>query len=434
MVKKKVTSKKERLTGFTKLGFEYYFFFWVVLMIGNSTKFINSFDPRTHPFSFLFLIFCGIKLLNHTNRFNNTSNWRIVFVVLLPWIIYHYFVDYSFEYGTYAQFSIKIGIGLIFASFFKERLIEYYWKIIALLCLLSLPFWIISNIVGVQVIAKFAPFEQWLGEGSSFIIYNTLQNINVSDTLYSGIIRNSGFCWEPGRFATSIVFAMACCIINNGNSINWKSWQWIIMLVSLATTQSTTGYVAFLILILLYYMSNSYISLTKRLIGLSFLFVSFPILMSLPFMQNKIQSNVDSDSWLIERKEASWVEDADMALTVDRSEGVFLDYMNMLYKPVMGSGLSNKDTYLYNYISTNLTTSNGLTKPLSMLGLLIGIPFFIMFFVGLKKITKKYVSNQTNMLFIIAIVMQYSYNFMFDIFFLALICYGLQNNIRYINK
>ena len=105
-------------------------------------------------------------------------------------------------------------------------LIFYFWRIISFLCTISIPFWIISNLIGVQNLGALAPFDQWLGEGSSFLVYTTLENLdNTSERaqmLYGSILRNPGFCWEPGRFASSIVLAMTCYIICNRGKIKWK--------------------------------------------------------------------------------------------------------------------------------------------------------------------------------------------------------------------
>lgn len=420
----------KKITGFSKLNFDYCFFFWIVLMMGNSTNFINNFDPRTNLYFFILLLIAILGLWSKARMSKEKYKGYLVFAFLFPWVTYHYFVDTAFEYGSYAQFVLKIFVGLVFAAYYKERLIEYFYKIVSLLSFISIPFWVVCNILGEKTLATFAPFEQWLGEGSSFVVYSTLENLGHSDKY--GLVRNTGFCWEPGRFATCIVFAMACYIISNRGQIKWKSWKWLSMVIALVSTQSTTGYVTFLILIVIHYIFTANASLLKKTIMLVVIGLSLSSIMSLPFMQEKIVDNADSKTWITERKDVQWVDDLDHAITVDRSEGIFLDYLNIQYKPIMGSGLSFKDTYLYKYISRNLTTSNGLTNPLSRLGLLLGIPFFILFLFGTKNISKFYSSSEIYMLFIVAMIMQYSYNFMFDIFFFALTFYSFNKKHSFV--
>ena len=431
----KTISIKEKITGFSHLNFDYWFFFFIVLMLGRSTAFICNLDPRTQPLSFIALMLTSFVLLRKTNNLGHSSNYVVVLLFFIPWVVYHYFEDTAFQYGSYAQLSIKLFVGLILAVHYKESLISYFWRIISLLCTISIPFWIIANIIGIQNLALFAPFDQWLGEGSSFLVYTTLENLdNTSDRaqmLYGSILRNPGFCWEPGRFASSIVLAMTCYIISNKGKIEWKSWAWLSMLVALITTQSTTGYVTFLIMMALHYMINVQVSFSKKLLNSIVMVVVISYALTLPFMQEKIMNNADENTWITQNYEEGWIGKSDRVITVDRSEGLYLDFLNLQYKPIMGYGLAPVDSYVYNYLSQNLTTSNGLLSPLSKLGLLLGIPYFLLFYFGTRKISKKYSKNETYLMFVVAMIFQYSYNYMFEIFFFALALYAITKNTDY---
>ena len=152
-------------------------------------------------------------------------------------------------------------------------------------------------------------------------------------------------------------------------------------------------------------------------------------------MQDKIIDSADTSNWYTEIN-ADWIQKTDRIVTVDRTEGLYLDYLNLTYKPIMGTGLAMRETYLYKFISQNLTTSNGLLGPLSKLGLLLGVPFFILFFIGARKMSKCYSNSNTAMLFIVMIVFQYSYNFMFEIVIIAIAMYALvkEENKVFIEK
>lgn len=425
---------KEKITGFSHLNFDYWFFFFVVLMLGRSTAFICNFDPRSQPLSFIALILASFTLWKKTKNYNKIANYGIVFIFFTFWVIFHIFEDTAFQYGSYAQFGIKLFVGIILAIHYNKMLISYFWRIISFLCTISIPFWIISNLIGVQNLGALAPFDQWLGEGSSFLVYTTLENLdNTSERaqmLYGSILRNPGFCWEPGRFASSIVMAMTCYIICNKGIINWKSWAWLSMLVALISTQSTTGYVTFLAMMAFHYMFNAHVSVSRKFWNSLVMIIVTSLALTLPFMQEKIMENADENSWITQNSEAEWIGKTDRVITVDRSEGLYLDFLNLQYKPIMGYGLANNDSYVYNFISQNLTTSNGLLSPLSKLGLLLGIPYFLLFYFGTRKISREYSRNETYLIFVVAMIFQYSYNYMFDIFFFALALYAIiKNNI-----
>lgn len=431
----KTISLKEKIIGFSHLNFDYWFFFFAVLMVGRSTAFICNFDPRAQPLSFIALAFASLTLLRRTKDFGQVSNYRVVLLFFIPWVIYHIFEDTAFQYGSYAQLGIKLFVGLIFAVHFKESLISYFWRIISFLCTISIPFWIIANLIGFQNLALFAPFEQWLGEGSSFLVYTTLENLdNTSERaqmLYGSILRNPGFCWEPGRFASSIVMAMTCYIICNNGKIKWKSWPWLSMLVALISTLSTTGYVTFLVMMALHYMFNAHVSFSKKFLNSFVMVVVISFALTLPFMQDKIMENADENSWITQNSEEEWIRKTDRVLTVDRSEGLYLDFLNLQYKPIMGYGLAFNDSYIYNFISQNLTTSNGLLSPLSKLGLLLGIPYFLLFYFGTRKISREYSNKETYLIFVVTMIFQYSYNYMFEIFFFALALYAITKNTNH---
>lgn len=428
---------KERITGFHTLGYDYWVFFLFILFMGRGTDFLSNFDPRVFPLSFLLLITLAFSMMKRTMVSSGYFNKMVILVPFLIWMAYHYFVDKPFAYVIYLIFFVKLVIGISAAPYYGARVIDYYSRIVALLAAVSIPFWVVANFIGVDTLASFAPFQQSQGEGSSFIVYTTLENLGVSDraqALYGGITRNSGFAWEPGRFASMIVLAQVCYIIREGK-INWKSREWIVLLIALLTSQSTTGYASFLLCLALYYLGSRKISSTYRILGIIGFLVIVPYILSLPFMQDKIIDSADTSNWYTEIN-ADWIQKTDRIVTVDRTEGLYLDYLNLTYKPIMGTGLAMRETYLYKFISQNLTTSNGLLGPLSKLGLLLGVPFFILFFIGARKMSKCYSNSNTAMLFIVMIVFQYSYNFMFEIVIIAIAMYALvkEENKVFIEK
>lgn len=427
-------TKTEKYTGFKHLGFDYWVFFLLVLMMGRGTDFLSVFDPRLFPLSFLGLIITTCILAKKARNSSISINKFIVLIPIIAWTIYHYFEDYEFEYYSYSYFLIKVYIGCLVVQHYGARIIEYYGKIVALLAGISIPFWIVANIIGLDALASFAPFKHSLGAGSSFIIYVTLEKYNMGDTsLLYALLRNAGFAWEPGRFASMVVLGMVCYIIQDEGKINWRKKEWLFMIVALLSTQSTTGYVSFLIMLGIHYLTTSNLSTSKRVLSIIMFFAFYFSVMNLPFMQEKIKDNADSETWVTEKGDYSYIESEDIIVTVDRTEGIFLDYLNLQYKPILGTGLSHKDTYLYNFISQNLTTSNGLTNPLSRLGLLLGLPLFILFFIGTRKMSKEYSANDTMLLFTISMIFQYSYNFMFEIIILSFVLYGLSNKLEYKN-
>lgn len=418
----------EKLTGFRKLDFDYWYFVFIILMFGSGTKIFSNFDPRFQPFSFALLLFFLFGMMLKSRNQVEYSKLLIVIILLIPWFVYHFFVDTSFQYGLYATFLLQFLIGFFAAFHFKEKILVYYEEIVVTLALLSLPFWVMECMLGKELLSQFALFANPFDNGSSFIVYTTLEKVDFSSVsnMYYGLARNAGFTWEPGRFASAIILAMASHIVTH-RVIQWKSWSFIILLVTLATTLSTTGYASFLVLIGVHYLFSTQVKSGSRLISILLLGISVSYIMGLSFMEDKIRNNSNENNWQTNNiavyDELS--RTTDQIWCVDRAEGLYLDWLNLQYKPFLGTGLAHNDTYLYTHIAQNLTTSNGLLKPLSQLGLILGIPAFILLFIGTKRLSRKYHYFGLNIIFVITLVIQISYNFMFTSLFFSLMSYSL---------
>lgn len=418
---------KERITGFAKLDLNYWVFFYVVLAMGNAISFFASLDPRYHPFSFAVAVLIIIYLWNHRPTSESHPKVLYAFGGLFLWYLFHSFTDHQFESGLYYSMGLKLIIGCLLAINYKRLLLDYYSKIVALLSFISIPFWIATIVLGKEFMGSIAPIDQWLKEGHSFLVYTVLDNLSGDSSMYYGLVRNAGFAWEPGRFASCVVLGIVCHTIINGR-ICWDSWRLRFMVFALITSMSTTGYATFFVFIFLHYVLGSSMNAFRKTSSIILMLVAGSYIMTLPFMTEKMQSNADSSTWVTNRSDIQWIDEQDRAITVDRTEGLFLDYLNLQTAPFLGTGLAFKDTYVYNHISTMMTTSNGLLNPLSRLGLLIGIPYFFLFILGASKITRRWNSSGLYILSIVTLVFQYSYNFMFDIFIMSIIFYALVND------
>lgn len=430
---------KEKLTGFRKLDFDYWYFVFIILMFGSGTKLFSKFDPRFQPFSFALLLFFLFGMMLKSRNQVEYSKLLIVLILLIPWFVYHFFVDTSFQYGLYATFLLQFLIGFFAAFHFKEKILVYYEEIIVTLAFLSLPFWVMESVFGNDWLSQFALFANPFDNGSSFIVYTTLEKVDFSNVsnMYYGLARNAGFTWEPGRFASAIILAMVSHIVTH-RGIQWKSWNFIILLITLSTTLSTTGYISFFVLIGVHYLFSTQVKSGVRFLSVLLLGISVSYIMGLSFMDDKIRNNSNEDNWhtnnLVMYDELSRI--SDKIYCVDRVEGLFLDWLNLQYKPVLGTGLAHNDTYIYTHIAPNLTTANGLLRPLSQLGLILGIPAFILLFIGTKRLSKKYFYSGMNIIFVIALVIQISYNFMFTSLFFSLMsyCFVTENRLQRIIK
>lgn len=164
----------------------------------------------------------------------------------------------------------------LFCVILRERAIEYLTKVIFHLALLSLPLYCLQLISGntVYAIGKFLNLPYAHFDGYVNMIFFTYVKVHA--------IRNSGFSWEPGAFGFFLIMGLLFNFFSNNFKFDRKA---IVMTIALVTTISTTSYLAFMVVILLFFRAR----------GVKFgklLFFIVPILLvfavSLPFLFDKI--------------------------------------------------------------------------------------------------------------------------------------------------
>lgn len=125
------------------------------------------------------------------------------------------------------------------------RYFHEFESVVTKLALLSLPLWTIQMLLpGLtrNVVETLQPFPPAVTHGGFNAIVYSMQ-----DSTHA-IPRNCGFAWEPGGFASILVFAIFVNL--HRNQLRWRDNPNLLVLsVALLTTQSTTGWTAAAILV-----------------------------------------------------------------------------------------------------------------------------------------------------------------------------------------
>lgn len=229
------------------------------------------------------------------NRKNNKSLKPafILFVIMetlfLMNLIFHYDIMSS------SQINSVIGNMLIFCCLAiivnvisVKNFSKWYIKILYIICLISIPCFIIASInpklalslcqegYNWKVAYGYSPFYTW---GINGIINH----------------RNSGIFWEPGAFQGFLILAILIILFDtHKNNVKNPFKKLLVFIVTLLTTQSTTGYVLLLLLFLSYRKSiesrffvNEFKKIGKLLTVLS-MFMAVFIILSTGVIENKI--------------------------------------------------------------------------------------------------------------------------------------------------
>lgn len=387
-----------------KSKFDHIIFFFLLLFLTKPAAFLANLDPRINIMGITLLLFVLIYLKVKVKSVNIKS-LIISFSVVFFWIFYHYFVDSHFLYLNYSIFIINIYIGFLVINYYNDSIVYYFDKVIYVLSFISLIGWAIINIYGKDLLLNIPYFEPAYDNMSGSILIFTIP-VNNAET-FLNLYRNSGFAWEPGFFACMIVFAIMFRCIRIGKFLFFDK-HIIIYIIALLTTMSTTGYVALLLFIGLYFMFTSNIKFAKKIILCALFVISLTYIFSLPFMQDKIVMQMQEENF---KTSQIYYQKSNSYYCADRFEGISLDILNIKDKPFMGYGLDRNDSYISNAISPHITISDGLLGPTASMGIPLGVFLLILLYYSIKKICLLYGFKYYRTVFLVIIICSISYDF-----------------------
>ena len=196
------------------------------------------------------IIFLSLWLVNPI-RLRKQDGFVVVLFFLLTFT--HVFSFGSMVIPATIGFLIKIIIAMLAVRLipgFSRRYVAvmYYFS------LLSFVFWVPSYF-GVNMQSIFSSIRVPLPNDDYFSI--GIYNFGLP---YYGPVRNYGIFWEPGAFAGYLVLALFFLLRDCKNKHKLLK-QGLVLIASLLSTQSTTGYIVFMVMIL--YFTYVYVR-TKR--------------------------------------------------------------------------------------------------------------------------------------------------------------------------
>ncbi|MFZ4435697.1 MAG: hypothetical protein ACOYOR_04230 [Flavobacterium psychrophilum] len=325
--------------------------------------------------------------------------------------IYFFFIFflhcyYFYEFGsslswltinTFNFFSIYL---LIF--FLKEKNIIYFFNIIYFISVMCLTIWILiqfSSLVSEILIEAGKINSNYLNHEAFFKTHNdeitsfnaVLYNINLVDNS-----RNNGIFFEPGRFAIFILFALSINVFYFKKTFIEK--KTIILVVTLISTFSTTGYICLLIIL---FIKSLYIKtniLSKCLFFLFLVIIAYYI-SNLDFMYDKILNEAKSEY------ESS------------RIFAAYYHFQFILQRPLLG---------YCDFIPDLMLSPNGLTFYILKYGIVSFIIYLFLIYRGLKYIFNFRINDIKAIgIFIIFITLAFSQTITTEPFYIGISYLGL---------
>lgn len=329
-----------------------------------------------------------------------------VFAIWTMLSIWKYGGNPGFHYPPF--YSIIIA-HIAFNIFNKDDFLRTFENILVKLCSLSLIVWLLANIVGdpfvnfMRAISVISP--QPPTETNSFLV-------GLGSQFEIGLRRNIGFTWEPGVFSCWILLGMYVNLIRHkfvvlNIQVN-KSF--FILLATLFSTLSTTGYTAFAI-ILLFILINKR-SLPFKLFAIIIVALILPTIIGLSFMGDKIVGLMDLDAGINVIEYHNSVDKMGV-VTPQRFTGLYCSFLNFIHDPLLGY---NQDAL--SYVSSaifggtvEVAPSEGILKNCAMYGVFVGLFFYYWLYKSSVYMSKAFHYKGTLMFLIFFVTISFSYGF-----------------------
>lgn len=362
-------------------AFEYFFVAIIVIYGGRANVFIEN------PFIEL-STFAGIQLFWSTMPILISAilayRWRVTFdkqYYYVLAVIVTYFIAISVKYHQIRptillNYIILITLVYITIRALKTNFLRIYELVVYNLAIIGIAMWALQTVMGgdslLNIFSKIPGidlFSNVSGEGLNAIIYSVQPfSYNLQNNFDVPVPRNCGFTWEPGAFAVYLCIAIFINLfVTDSNKKNIRFW---ILLSALITTQSTTGFTIFLVIVIFYYFNKN----------LNFLLLVFPMLIvivayifTLPFMGTKIV-NLGSETSEMEMIVESSI-DKEEKVNPQRFVSFMIAFEDFIQNPVLGIIGSPEDSWTVK-IDANISPISGVGNLLAQNGF-AGFLFFL---------------------------------------------------------
>jgi hypothetical protein len=310
--------------------------------------------------------------------------------------------------GTYTRLFVAFFV----VSLCEKKFTDIYSNVIYGLCIISIIFYIpsvtssgfLSFMTGTICPAFKPPFtevSEFYERSPTIIIYNFHEVLSE--------FRNSGPFWEPGAFAIFIIIALIFNLINDKTLWSKKN---IVLSITLLTTLSTTGFIAFFVLIMAYYFATG--DILKNIILLATLLpIGISLYFSLEFLSAKIEDNIA-------------IADNDKSSRFGSGLADIKDWAN---SPIIGwgRGAMRYGGRQFTFFTAEQHRNNGLTALLASYGIVIFFVLLYNYYRSLKElcIAKSFNTQFAVFSFVVILLLGFSqtifqYPFFYSLMFIHL--------------
>ena len=335
----------------------------------------------------------------------------VIVVSIIIIVIFQHILLGSVSYPGVMALILKILLGVYTLLYYMDKKIDFitvYIKIMALLVIASLPFWLINHFGWYGVDLNFNHLK-------TFFFYTSFQGLEGYMS-----VRNSGMFWEPGALSGYLNLALIFVALKNGRfQIGDFKMEILWITIGILSSMSTTGFLVFLVILNIYIFQNYGIA-KIIVIPITVLVIYFSY-SSLDFLQKKIE---------LQYQESQEMTKGDMSNTRFGSWKMDMQYIQS--QPFTGNGLDIKTRYRFHpWIKTDIGNGNGMSNFI----VCWGIPFFLFWLFCVYK-SAKTITQSTFIAWLVVILLslllqgeQFLDYPMFLMFFIIPFIYKINYNV-----
>lgn len=265
------------------------------------------------------------------------------------------FVSYPGILGYILRILLTLST-LLHLKHEKIDFLDAYIKTLAFIVVISFPFWILNQF-------GFYGLDTGSSIRRSLIFYTSFEyqfNLRLTG---SPLIRNSGVFWEPGAFAGYLILAIVFIAFKNRKfQVGPYKKEIILILLGLLTSQSTTGYITFMLILVIHSMQTYNLGKIV-IIPLMILVISLSYL-NLNFLREKI-----------DKEFANTEQMSNNDISSGRFGAIKMDLQYIKSQPIIGNGWHVSTRYRFHPQVKDINIGHG--NGMSNIIVIWGIPFFM---------------------------------------------------------
>ena len=390
--------------------YNYFYIFCMFIYAGNATRFARGLgEIFTIGNTFAMCITIGFFVVN---RIKLKRPYHISILVFLLYAIVTSINNRWISPNWILEWLIWLTLAYGICQGFKEKLFVTVETVLYHLCVIALAFWVVYLISPCFIIrlVKTYEFSQPYAEECNVFANMIVYTVGNPDDTYGAdfwlFTRNAGFAWEPGAFSCFACLGLFCNILRTNFKLRNRS-LWV-FLVSLLSSQSTTGFFVFLVMVMLWLI------LKKKYLALLILLPLGIMIFNLPFVKMK---------FLFEFNNLQDSDVNELSGSLGRLYSFQLNMEEFLRHPIIGLGGYTGGTWLAKQ-GYDVALISGIGDMLVYFGAVMTLLFIRLLVKSCKYIQQVIMTKNSWLLIVVIIGMMISYNLWKQPIFIAFWMFG----------